>query len=117
MKLPPQDIPAVQAHRVPVPVPPDLLVLDVREDDEWRAGHIDGAMHVPLSQLPQRVEEIASPGGRVLAVCRVGARSAQATMFLRRHGRDVVNLDGGMHAWSSAGRPMVSETGRPPEVV
>ncbi len=117
MKLPGQQIPTVQADGVPVPVPADMLVLDVREDEEWQAGHIEHAAHVPLSQLPHRVSEIDSAGGRVLAVCRSGARSARATMFLRQHGHDAVNLDGGMHAWFAAGRPMVSETGRPPEVV
>jgi len=117
MNLPRPEIPAVDAHRVPVPVPPDLIVLDVREADEWQAGHIEGAVHVPLSQLPDRVLEIATDDCQVLAVCKVGARSARAAMFLRQHGHDAVNLAGGMHAWSEAGHPMVSETGRPPEVV
>lgn len=117
MNLSPPDIPTVDAGRVAVPVPFDLLVLDVREDDEWQAGHIEGALHVRLAQLPGRVSEIDSAGGQVLAVCRSGGRSAQATAFLRRHGHDAVNLGGGMHGWSEAGHPMVSETGRPPEVV
>lgn len=117
MQLPGRVVPTVQVHGVPVPIPPDMLVLDVREDEEWQAGHIEDAAHVALSQLPDRISEIDSASGRVLAVCRSGARSARATMFLRHHGHDAVNLDGGMHAWSEAGRVMVSETGRPPEVV
>jgi rhodanese-related sulfurtransferase len=50
-------------------------------------------------------------------VCKIGARSAQAVAYLRQHGRDVVNLDGGMLDWEAAGRPMVSENGGPPQVV
>lgn len=114
----PPDVPTVTADRVPVPTPPGVLVLDVREDDEWQAGHIEGAVHIPLSQLPERSSEISSGEEfrQVLAVCRSGGRSARATMFLRQQGHDAVNLDRGMHGWSEAGHPMVSDTGRAPEV-
>ena len=50
-------------------------------------------------------------------VCKVGGRSAQAVMYLAQQGHDVVNLDGGMLDWETAGRPMVSETGQPPQVL
>lgn len=113
----PYAVPTVEAQGIPAQIPPTLVVLDVREHAEWQAGHIEGAVHIPLSVLADRVGEIHSTGGQVLAVCRVGARSAQATMFLRRHGHDAVNLAGGMNAWTDAGRLMVSETGQPPAVV
>ncbi len=93
-------------------VPPDAAVLDVREDDEWAAGHIDGALHIPLQELPARTPEL--PDAQTLVVCKVGGRSAQAVAYLAQQGYDVVNLDGGMLDWEAAGRPMVSETGRPP---
>ena len=112
----PQSVPTVTAGQVPVPVPEALLVLDVREDDEWQAGHIEGALHIPLSQLPARAGELGS-ATQVLCVCKGGGRSARATMLLRRSGVEAVNLDGGMHGWAAAGRPMVSETGQPPEVL
>jgi rhodanese-related sulfurtransferase len=54
-----QPVPTVTADQVPVPVPEQLLVLDVREDDEWQAGHIEGAVHIPLSELPARASEIS----------------------------------------------------------
>ena len=104
------------ADQVPVPVPEALVVLDVREDDEWRAGHVEGAVHIPLSELPARAGEVGS-AAQVLCVCRVGGRSAYATMLLRRNGVAAVNLHGGMHGWEAAGHPMVSETGQPPSVV
>ena len=108
-------IPTVDIERVPDPVPEGLHVLDVREDVEWAYGHIEGAQHIPLMQLPGRLDEL--PDTKTLVVCKVGGRSAQAVSYLQAQGRDAVNLDGGMLDWSSAGRPMVSETGDAPQVV
>jgi len=108
-------IPTVSVNGVPDPLPAGLQVLDVREDVEWRHGHIEGATHIPLMELPQRLADV--PEGQVLVVCRVGGRSAQAVGYLARQGLEVVNLDGGMLDWAEAGRPMVSETGAPPRVV
>ena len=108
-------IPTVSIDGVPDPLPEGLNVLDVREQVEWDHGHIEGAVHVPLMELPQRLPDL--PTGQTLVVCRVGGRSAQATGYLVHQGYDAVNLDGGMLDWEAAGRPMVSETGQPPRVV
>lgn len=108
-------VPAVD----PAAVPDDAVLLDVREDDEWIAGHIDGAVHVPLMQLPQRLQYDSGPlqpETPIVVVCKVGGRSAQATDWLRRQGYDAVNLSGGMLAWEAAGRPMIAADGRPPRV-
>lgn len=109
------EIPTVTMAGVPDPLPAQLSVLDVREETEWRNGHIEGAVHIPLMQLPQRLDEV--PDGQTLVVCRVGGRSAQAVGYLGAQGMDVVNLDGGMLEWAEAGRAMVSETDAPPRVV
>jgi rhodanese-related sulfurtransferase len=85
----------------------EAFLLDVREDDEWSAGHIEGALHVPLMTLPQRMAEVPSDR-EVVVVCRVGGRSEQAVHFLVQNGIDAFNLDGGMFAWEAAGRPIVS---------
>ncbi len=92
-------------------VPDGAFLLDVREDDEWTAGHAPGAVHVPMMEIPARSDEV--PEDRdVVVVCRVGQRSAQVVAYLRQQGWDrVVNLDGGMAGWDAAGRPMVSEDG------
>jgi rhodanese-related sulfurtransferase len=66
-------------------------------------------------ELVERVREV--PTGPTLVVCKVGGRSAQAVAYLNQHGRDAVNLHGGMVEWAGSGRPIVSETGRPPQVV
>jgi rhodanese-related sulfurtransferase len=91
-------------------------ILDVREDDEFAAGHIAGAVHIPLMQLPARAREL-DPAVDWLAVCRMGARSLQATAFLSRMGLRVANLQGGMEAWAGAGLPFEDTTGRPGRVI
>ena len=101
---------------MPQPVPGDLVVLDVREAEEWVAGHAPGAVHIPLLQLPARIGELP-PARQVLCVCRVGARSAQATAYLRAHGIAAVNLAGGMLAWERASRPLMGEGDAPAAVV
>jgi rhodanese-related sulfurtransferase len=108
-------VPTVSIQGVPDPLPAGLHVLDVREQVEWDHGHIAGAVHVPLQQVPSRLAEL--PEGQTLVVCRVGGRSAQAVGYLAQQGFEVVNLGGGMLDWEAAGRPMVSETGQPPQVV
>jgi rhodanese-related sulfurtransferase len=97
-------------------VPADAYLLDVREDDEWAAGHIAGAVHLPLMDLPTRLDEV--PRDRtVTVVCRVGGRSAQAVGWLVQQGYDAVNLDGGMFAWASAGREVVADSDAEPFVL
>jgi rhodanese-related sulfurtransferase len=96
-------------------VPDDAYLLDVREPDEWVAGHAPNAVHVPLGELVARLAEVPADED-IVVVCRSGARSAQATAYLNQAGRRAVNLDGGMQAWAAAGRPMVSESGAAPVV-
>jgi rhodanese-related sulfurtransferase len=108
-------VPTVAIDQVPDPLPSGLHILDVREEAEWRHGHIDGAAHIPLSELPGRLAAV--PEERTLVVCRIGGRSAWAVAYLRQRGHDAVNLEGGMVDWEAAGRPIVSETGDPPKVV
>lgn len=106
----PQQVPTVPAAEVPA----DAVVLDVREDDEWVAGHAQGALHIPMGEVPQRLSEL--PEGQLHVVCRAGGRSLRVAQWLQQNGYDVVNVDGGMGSWAEAGRPMVSETGQEPFV-
>ena len=110
--MPPLSVPSVAADAVP----DGAWLLNVREDDEWAAGHAPRATHVPLGQLMARLGDV--PADReVVVVCRVGARSLQAAAYLNAMGRRAVNLAGGMEAWAAAGRPMVSEAGTAPVVL
>jgi hydroxyacylglutathione hydrolase len=83
-----------------------LLILDVRQPNEWRAGHIEGAMYLSGAELPKRVSEI--PKDRPVAViCGSGYRSSVSASLLLREGHpDVTNVLGGMAAWKKAGLPV-----------
>ena len=107
----PPPVPSVD----PDGVPADAVFLDVREPDEWQAGHIAGAVHIPLADLPARVGEL-SPDDDLVVICRSGARSGRAVAWLNQNGFDVLNVDGGMVAWAASGQAMVSETGEAPAV-
>lgn len=110
-----QPPPQVDVSQIPAGMPTAVLLLDVREPHEWIAGHIEGATHVPMMQVSERLAEI--PDDRqIVVLCHAGGRSAKVTEFLVAQGRDAVNLTGGMLAWQGAGRPMVSDTGAPPRV-
>lgn len=102
------EVPTIEVSQVPDPLPDGVVVVDVREPVEWEHGRIDGAVHVPLGQLPGRTDEL--PADRqLLVVCKVGGRSAQATAFLQEKGFDAVNLSGGMVEWVGAGREVVGD--------
>ena len=101
----------------PSQVEATAYLLDVREPDEWTAGHAPGAHHLPMMEVPARMAEIPAEGD-VVVVCRMGGRSAQVTAYLVNQGWDNVrNLDGGMEDWTARGRPVVSEDGTPPRVI
>jgi rhodanese-related sulfurtransferase len=81
-------------------------IVDVREPDEWREGHIPGAMHLPLAQLSVRSTEL-DPTRPVITVCRSGRRSLIAGDALQKAGfSDVASLAGGMIAWAGAKQPV-----------
>lgn len=88
------------------------LLLDVREPDEWAAGRIPGALHIPMGQLNARQDEI--PQDRLLVVvCRSGNRSGVVTEALQQAGYRAENLEGGMQAWHAAGQPMEGDGEQP----
>jgi rhodanese-related sulfurtransferase len=95
----------------------DAYLLDVREPEEWSAGHPPGAHHLPMMEVPARAAEI--PDDRdVVVVCRVGSRSARVVAYLRQRGYgNVYNLDGGLFAWAAAGRSIVGDDGGAGEVI
>ncbi|MCS6844845.1 MAG: rhodanese-like domain-containing protein [Caldilineales bacterium] len=83
----------------------DVFIVDVREPHEYAAGHVPGAVLIPLGQLSSRLSEIPKDK-TVVAVCRSGNRSGQATELLRQRGFDAHNMQGGMNAWTQAGLPI-----------
>ena len=87
------------------------VLVDVRQPAEWKTGHIDGALHIPLSQLASRLDQLPD-GKTIVTVCRSGHRSAIAARTLTRAGHDVLNLEGGINAWARAGLPLSRGTSR-----
>lgn len=100
----------------PAAVPEDACVLDVREPEEWRAGHAKGAVHIPMGEIVARIHELPADQ-RVHVVCRVGGRSAQVTQYLIVQGLDAVNVDGGMLAWASSGCSLEADGDGPASVL
>jgi rhodanese-related sulfurtransferase len=88
------------------------LLLDVRENHEWEAGHAAQARHIALSEVPDHVDSLAKDR-LIVSVCRSGTRSARAGQFLAEQGFEVVNVGGGMLAWASAGAPLVGDVPGP----
>lgn len=85
------------------------VLLDVREDDEWAAGHAPQAIHVPMGELAGRLDELP-PDGTLYVICRSGGRSARVTAYLNANGWDAVNVADGMLGWHATGRPMVASS-------
>ena len=76
-----------------------INLIDVREKDEWEAGHIKEARLIPLSEFQYRVSEVHEEEGEVIFICRSGGRSGKVCDFLASQGFDVVNVKGGMIDW------------------
>lgn len=100
----PQSVPSVSVTELPA----GAVLLDVRENNEWTAGHAPEAVHIPMGEVHRRLDDLPEDD-EVYVICRSGGRSAQVTAFLNSRGRRAVNVAGGMQAWASAGRGMVGE--------
>ena len=101
-------VPQVPAAEVPA----DAYLLDVREADEWAAGHVPGALHIPLGELNARYTEIDRTPA-LYVICRSGNRSNRAARALAGAGWQAHNVSDGMIGWQAASRPMTCESGQP----
>jgi rhodanese-related sulfurtransferase len=88
------------------------LLLDVRNPDEWQAGHGEGAAWIPMGELAERQEELPTDR-EIVVVCKVGARSARVAQALVGAGYGAVNVAGGYEAWQAAGLAIVNDDGQP----
>jgi rhodanese-related sulfurtransferase len=83
----------------------ELFLLDVREHDEWNAGHVTGSVHIPMRELGARQDEL--PDDRtILCVCRSGNRSGMVTRALTEAGYAAENLEGGLQSWEAYGHDL-----------
>ncbi|MFC8043702.1 rhodanese-like domain-containing protein [Nocardia sp. NPDC057353] len=94
---------------------PPAILLDVREDDEWRLGHAPGALHIPMADVPARVDEL-DPDADIYVVCRQGGRSLEVVRYLANIGYEAVNVGGGMVSWQQAGRPLAADGEHEPRI-
>lgn len=86
-----------------------MSAVDVREPGEWEAGHIEGAIWIPMRELPARAAEL--PQGPLAIVCRSGSRSGLVADWLVAEGTDAANMAGGMKAWVAGGLPITPADG------
>ena len=99
------DVPAVSPQQAAqMQSDKNAVIVDVREKDEWNTGHIAGAIHIPLSEISNRVTELTKYQNQpVITQCRSGVRSAKAADILAKSGfTNVHNMDGGLNAWQKA---------------
>ena len=108
-----EDVSAEDGHQV---VESGGFLLDVREADEWDAGHAPEAVWIPMGELQARVDELPRDR-RIVAICRSGARSHTVAAALLGAGFDAVNLDGGMRAWAAEDYDVVASDGLPGVVI
>lgn len=99
------DIPSIRSSEFPDGAP----LVDVREQNEWDAGHAPDAIHIPVSELQERLGDL--PEDEFYVVCRVGGRSVQAAQWLQQNGFEATNVADGMDGWLTAGRPVVTDDG------
>ena len=102
------NVPAIQAEELKqrLDAGEDLYLLDVREEDEFEISNIGGHL-IPLPELPERVQELDA-SREIIALCKMGTRSAKAVQLLRKAGfPHVRSLTGGIHAWSDRVDPKV----------
>ncbi|MDX1889545.1 rhodanese-like domain-containing protein [Mycolicibacterium sp. 050158] len=95
---------------VPEKFDDSVVLLDVREDDEWQRGHAAGSQHIPMGDVPARMAEI-DPDATLYVVCHAGGRSMRVAQYLARNGYEPINVAGGMLEWVAAGRPVVTDDG------
>ncbi|MGO8875175.1 MAG: rhodanese-like domain-containing protein [Acidimicrobiales bacterium] len=92
------------------------VLLDVREPDEWAAGHAKEARFIPMNSVAARLAELPSDRP-IVVICRSGGRSAAVAEALLGLGFDAANLAGGMHAWASEEHAVVTDAGAPGSVI
>ncbi|WP_420175928.1 rhodanese-like domain-containing protein [Luteococcus sp. OSA5] len=90
----------------------DAVILDVRDQSQWEAGHAPAAVHIPLAQLSDRLDELPRVEGSLPVTCGGGTKGKKATALLLEHGIDAAELKGGMRGWKAKGRPWSTEIDR-----
>lgn len=101
----PPEVPEVDIEELAALRESGIGLVDVRNPDEWEAGRVPGAFLIPMSEVPERLDEFVK-GETVYVICGSGPRSSKVVGFLRQQGYDAVNVAGGTKAWREAGYPL-----------
>jgi rhodanese-related sulfurtransferase len=102
------DVPKIDVHQLAERRAAGAHLIDVREDDEYAAARVPGAVHIPLGEVAERADEVPRDE-TVFVICARGGRSAKAVEHLRSLGVDAINVAGGTLGWIDAGLPTESE--------
>jgi rhodanese-related sulfurtransferase len=103
-------VPEISVDELAARLAAGALVIDVRQPDEYEAGHVPGARPIPLAEVPDRIGELPADE-TILVICRSGARSLAAAEFLDQQQFQAVNVAGGTLAWIESGREIVTGPG------
>ena len=101
----------------PKDVPEGAHLIDVREQNEWDAGHAPGAQHLPASSLLENLEQLPEDDDELYIVCRTGGRSIQVAQWLNNNGFDAINVSGGMDLWLESDLPVVADGDGEPTII
>lgn len=104
------DVAQIDVAQLPLTFDESVVLLDVREPDEWQRGHVAGAQHIPLGDVPARIDEI-DRDATLYVICHAGGRSQRVAQYLARNGFEPTNVAGGMLSWVQAGRPVSTDDG------
>jgi len=105
-------VPHAEVASLPTDFGSSVVLLDVRENDEWQRGHAEHATHIPMGEVADRLAEI-DPDAQLFLICHLGGRSLRVAHYLQSQGYRPVNVAGGMQAWTAAGRPVITDDGLP----
>lgn len=111
MTMPEPDVPQVDPDDARRRRDGGALLLDVRNPDEWHAGHPDGATWIPMGEIAARQDELPTDR-EIVVICKTGARSALVAQALVAAGYDAANVAGGAEAWQAAALPIVTDDGQ-----
>ena len=106
----PASVRQAEVSAVPSAFDESVVLLDVREPDEWQRGPVAGAQHIPLGDVPARIDEI-DRDATLYVICHAGGRSQRVAQYLVRNGFEPTNVTGGMLSWAQAGRPVSTDDG------
>ncbi|HEX6844154.1 MAG TPA: rhodanese-like domain-containing protein [Actinomycetota bacterium] len=94
----------------------EITLVDCRDLYEWVAGHVEGAIHLPVNAIMAGAGQDLDRSKPIAVICRTGNRSELATMMLQARGFDATNVEGGMEEWQAAGLPFAADDGTPGRV-